>query len=55
MRKARDGAPDFQRKQRPSEPQAVQARAAAQRIRGMRKGRKLGEIKIKELIDEGRR
>ena len=32
-----------------------QARAAAQRIREMRKGVTLGGLKIKDLIEEGRR
>ena len=32
-----------------------QARAAAERIREMRKGVTLGGIKIKDLIEEGRR
>jgi prevent-host-death family protein len=31
------------------------ARAAAERIRKMRKGRTLGGLKIKDLIEEGRR
>lgn len=38
-------APDFDREQ---------ARAAAQRIREMRKGVTLGGLSIKDLIDEGR-
>ena len=33
----------------------ARARAAADRIREMRKGRSLGGLKIKDLIEEGRR
>ncbi|MBV9018492.1 MAG: hypothetical protein JO213_17385 [Alphaproteobacteria bacterium] len=55
MRKERDGASDSQQRQAPSVAQRNQGRAAAERIRDMRNGKKLDGLKIKELIAEGRR
>jgi hypothetical protein len=56
MRKARNAALDPQRTPESAPPErARSARAAAESIRKMRKGRKLGGIATNELIEEGRR
>jgi len=56
MRKGRNAALDSQQiPESPLPERARWARVAAERIRKMRKGRQLGGIAIKELIEEGRR
>jgi hypothetical protein len=55
MRSGREGALESEQAQRPSSPQRAQSRAAAERIRKMREGKRLGGISIKEMIAEGRR